>query len=147
MFEYATKFLKKTSSSLVRWGGTSSVISSSARYFYGISKKIILNQQQQADDFADVIAQLGLTEADLEAKCQQFIRQSLFFVVLGLAAFFYMCYMIIVSNYYVAMVSFLISILIFSYAFRSHFWAYQIKQRRLGCTFKQWWRSVLTGDK
>jgi intracellular multiplication protein IcmV len=57
-----------------------------------------------------------------------------------------MGYQLFYGSYQAAIVSFIILWIALVLAFRYHFWYFQIKNRKLGCTVYEWYRGLL-GDK
>ena len=95
------------------------------------------------ETFEQAMARLNLTDNDLKARQKEFTRLFLFFLFLGLIVIAYGIYMAITSRYLVALISTCISLYIFSQAFRFHFWLFQIRQRKLGCTLSEWFNSEI----
>ena len=49
-----------------------------------------------------------------------------------------------IKAFIVSLVVMLIALVL---AFRYHFWYFQIKQRKLGCTFNEWYRRINRGER
>lgn len=66
----------------------------------------------------------------------------LFLGFVGLS-WLYVLYNLAHHNYIVALLSAIFSIACLAMAFRYHFWMMQITKRKLGCSFKEYWRFLL----
>jgi intracellular multiplication protein IcmV len=44
-------------------------------------------------------------------------------------------------------VSLVVTLIALILAYRYHFWYFQMKQRKLGCTFSEWYKQGLFGEK
>lgn len=92
----------------------------------------------QAETFEEAIARMKLTEADLEERKKMFLTQVFIYLAAGFAVLAYAVWLAF-SGYFVEMcLAFLVALLALAYAFRSHFWLFQMKRRKLGCTFKEY---------
>ncbi len=97
--------------------------------------------------FADAVARLQLTEAEIDEKAQSLFRMAMFFLAFAVGMFAYAMYLFWQSSPHGAFAATGISLVIFAMAFRYHFWFFQVKHRKLGCTFKEWWNSSVDGSK
>lgn len=99
----------------------------------------------QAETFEEAIARLGLKEGDLEERKAMFFWQTLFFLAFGLVILAYGVALAFERSLNGMVYAFVVAVLCWAYAFRNHFWLFQLKQRKLGCTFKEWLDSSLKG--
>lgn len=120
-------------------------------YLWGGIKKIFVPQKVKVVDtsanFADMVASLNLSDEDLKSREKGLYRSSL---VMGSAAaiiFLYALYNMISGNIRATIVSLVITLLALVLGFRYHFWYYQIKEKKLGCTFREWYKRGLLGEK
>lgn len=112
-------------------------------YLYDLIKPIFAKPTppEITETFEEAVKRQELTEEDvLEAKKIYFFYALLFFI-LGIFSFLFGFYLLIV-HYSIAgwFLSFAITGLFLAQAFRFHFWYFQIKFRKLGCTFAEWRR-------
>lgn len=104
--------------------------------------KNLFSQHKQVfdiEDFEEARARLHLSEEDLISQLNQYKNLALFFSFLSFTVFIYFIYLVYRSNFMGACMTFGISLFGLSQAFRYHFWMYQIKRKKLGCTLKEWW--------
>jgi intracellular multiplication protein IcmV len=103
---------------------------------------------QRVETFEAAMQRLKLTEADIQQTARQYFLFVMLFVILSMTAF-------IVSFYYLFhhgtfagwLLAMSVAILFASQAFRYDFWRFQMTQRRLGCTFKEWRQATWGGAK
>lgn len=104
--------------------------------------KNIFSQHKQpftAEDFEEARERLNLSEEDLIQQWKQYKNLTLFFSSLTIFIFIYFLYLVFRSNFMGACMTFALSLYGLSQVFRYHFWMYQIKRKKLGCTLKEWW--------
>lgn len=90
------------------------------------------------ETFEEAQARFHLTDADLEAIASRYTMTAYLLLVWALMVFGYSIYHLLGSYFKGMIVSWGVTTVLLAVAFRYHFWAYQIKQRRLGCTFRSW---------
>ncbi|HLB43613.1 MAG TPA: type IVB secretion system protein IcmV [Gammaproteobacteria bacterium] len=91
------------------------------------------------ETFEEAVQRLQLSEADLKLTARNYYLYALFFVVLGTIVLFYSFYLVVSHRLFLAwLLGFSIAALFYANAFRYHFWFFQIKHCKLGCTFAEW---------
>ncbi len=105
------------------------------------------SKKVKPESFEAAKARLNLTEADLQKRVQQGKYVIIFCLFAALLAFAYMIYLVMHHFYLPGIVTLMISLLALVYAYREHFNIFQIKQRRLGCTFGQWFDGTFKRSK
>jgi intracellular multiplication protein IcmV len=120
-------------------------------YLYETFKKVFVPSQVRPENteasFKEAMAKMHLTEESLIARRKALYRLCLLMTVLGFALLAYAVYHLIEGNYSAAVVSFVVSMIGFVLAFRYHFWYFQIKERKLGCTLREWYQQGFLGKK
>ncbi len=105
----------------------------------GFKNVFTKEQAERTETFDEAMQRLELTEQDLENRTTEFTRLFIIFILMSVAIF---CYSIFISIKFSNIGGFFMGLAITVYclthAFRYHFWLFQIKHRKLGCTFKQW---------
>jgi len=97
--------------------------------------------EYHSETFAAAAQRLGMTAETLKKQRRNFMYFSLLYLVLGIGLFGYSFYLLFGKNLFLAFfVSFIMSILMFIYSYKEHFWYMQISKQKLGCTFKEWLR-------
>lgn len=113
----------------------------------GFKKLFIVQEQLQADSFSEAQKQFKLTDADLLLKQKALWRLSMLMVTIALLIFGYSIYHFIYGTLRAGLVSLVVMMIAWVLAFRYHFWYFQIKKQKLGCTFNEWYRQGLLGEK
>ena len=86
---------------------------------------------------------LELTEADIVDRQREFTRLCYFFIALALLIVIYALYMAFQRNMTTSLISFCLAMYALTQAFRFHFWLFQLRNRKLGCTVKEWMNSEI----
>ena len=112
-------------------------------------KRLFIPQKNPSkpETFAQAQKHYHLNDADLLIKQNALFRLSMVMVTAALLIFIYSGYHFFYGTYKAAFVSLVVMMLALVLAFRYHFWYFQIKNRKLGCTFTQWYRQGLLGEK
>lgn len=96
-----------------------------------------------SETFKDAMQRLDLSEEDLQARKKEFTRLFYFFIGLAITVIIYALYSALKGHLLPSLISFCLSLYCLTQAFRFHFWLFQIKNRKLGCTFKEWLNSTV----
>ena len=113
----------------------------------GIKSLFIPQKSDAVESFDAALSKLKISESELLLKQKALYRLS---IIMTLAAFLilvYTGYQLYYGSYKAVLVSLVITMIALVLAFRYHFWYFQIKSRKLGCTFDEWWRQGLLGEK
>lgn len=116
----------------------------------GIKRMVIPRKEAVADTkktFAATVSEMKLSEKDLAARSKGLYRLSILMCVIAFCIFSYAVYHMIYGSIKAVIVSLVVSLIALVLAFRYHYWYFQIKERKLGCTFKEWYRQGLLGEK
>ena len=97
--------------------------------------------------FEQMVSQYGLSESDLRSRMKTHFFVSVFCLILGCFAIGWMIFLLTKLMFLPALVAFSLAALMFAYAFREHFFYFQIKQRRLNCTPSEWFSSLFSKKK
>jgi intracellular multiplication protein IcmV len=123
-------------------------IKSFTLYLTNGAKTMFVPQKKVAgESFEEAIAKFKVSEEDLYKKQTALYRLSLLMSGAALFIFAYAVYHIFYGNFKAALVSLVLTLLALVFAFRYHFWYFQIKKRKLGCTIKEWYKEGLMSDK
>lgn len=113
----------------------------------GFKRFFVPQQANTSESFDEAVAKLNLTEKDLLLKQKSLFRLSIVMVVVATVVLFYTIYQLLYGSYHAALLSLVIMFIALVLAFRYNFWYFQIKHRKLGCSFKEWYRQGLLGEK
>jgi intracellular multiplication protein IcmV len=92
-----------------------------------------------------MLTRLNLTEQDIQKRQLEFRRLLILYVACAVFLFCYAFYLAWQRSVHGATACFVITIVSLTQVFRYHFWMFQLKKRKLGCTFREWWDSNLIG--
>ncbi len=122
-----------------KWVAYDEIKDSSQRLFR-IGRAIFTPEQaEQKETFEEALERLNLTEQQLTARRKEFTRLMIIYLLLACAVFAYSVYIVYVhKNIKGFMMGFCTTIFALSQAFRYHFWVFQIKNRKLGCSISDW---------
>jgi intracellular multiplication protein IcmV len=99
------------------------------------------------ETFEEALIRLQLSPEEVQQRMVSYYRYAYCLCACGLVVFFYAFHLLFklkyVSPFLLGLAS---SSLLLAQAFRFHFWAYQIRVRKLGATFNEWKKDLL-GDK
>ena len=101
----------------------------------------------QTETFKAAVKRLGLSEQDLVIKQQGLMRLVVLMLVLALGLLGYTVYQGIYGSILGVVVSLVLTLIALVMAFRYHFWWFQIKHRKLGCSLREWFHRGVLGEK
>ena len=135
------KISRRTFFNPLGWIGYDTLSASSQTVFGMLKATFSPPAAQHTETFESAMTRLKLTEADIQATAKKYLMFVIIFVGFGvfafLASFYFLFYHATLAGWMLAMAS---AALFFVQAFRYHFWFFQIKHRKLGCTFEEWRR-------
>lgn len=104
-----------------------------------VSKTFLVQKATRQENFTEAQHRFALSEEQLEKKRKQFLSLSAFFTFFALGVLAWSVVLIQEHrSYFSSLAAFAIALALGAYAFRFHFWAFMIRKRKLGCTFKEW---------
>lgn len=114
---------------------------------HGIKQLFVVQEMDNERPFDDVKTQFNLTEAQLLSKQKALFRLCLLMLLIGLLILTYTLYLLFSGHLAAFFLGLVVSLLAFVLAFRYHYWYFQIKIRKLGCSVSQWFRQGILGEK
>tara|TARA_R110000868_G_scaffold38572_8_gene134764 strand:+ start:2607 stop:3086 length:480 start_codon:yes stop_codon:yes gene_type:complete len=99
----------------------------------------VSNLKSPAEQFDNAINRLGLSDADLKKRQKGFLINSIMLFFLGIFFGVVGIYLTLDGLVAAGLVTQIFTFISFSLALYMHFWFFQIKNRKLGCSFKEWW--------
>jgi len=137
-----SKSFSRLSNWLFQWRGASDykrVISTTKSLKTTLARLFIpAKKPEQSEEFAAAVARLGLSAEELAKKKKGFLYLALMCLGLALIIFSYALYLLLQSHWRGGAVAVVVCLLVTTLAFRYHFWYFQLKQCKLGCTLKEW---------
>jgi intracellular multiplication protein IcmV len=98
-------------------------------------------EAKRKETFEEALIRLNITEADLVARQRRLQVSSWIFIFFSICLFAYAMYMLWHGYVFVMLISLALTGLAVIKACFYRFWIFQIRNRRLGCTFGEWWRN------
>lgn len=142
--------VKKTTTSffnLRQWADYDRMKESSKGLLRTIKSLFIPAKSQYHESFEQAMQRLKISEPDIKAREHEFYYMAILMFVVMLASIGYLIYHITSLHIFGAVVSVAVVAVAASMAFRYHFWYFQTKQRKLGCSFREWFTQGLLGRK
>ncbi len=130
-----------------KWVDYQQLVKNNRSIFSFIKKFFIPEQAKIQESFEEALSRLKLTSADLMQRRKEFSRLMWIWIFLFLINIAYSIYLLHHHSYRGFYPCLGISIIILTQVFRYHFWLFQIKQRRLGCSFRNWLNGQFIGKK
>lgn len=144
MFGFIGKRVKKTGHTFARWADVASV-----KKLFGFSSSIystILKPEEvkaEPETFDQAVKRLKLTPEQLEERKKNFKTQILIYTVGALAVGAYTVYLIVHTYWISVLPSLAVTLFLIAHALKSHFWLFQIKHRKLGCSVQEWFKTSI----
>lgn len=129
------------------WIGYEQIKDSAKKIGQNAKSLFVPAKAERTETFEEAMLRLNLTEQHLSARQSEFKRLIIILSLTGFTVLAYTIYLFWNSSFRGGIASLGLAILIFSYSFRYHFWLFQIRQRKLGCTLREWLDSGIMGDK
>lgn len=124
------------------WLGYNSIKTSTKNIVDDTKENFHVEHAEIIETFSDAMLRLNITEDDLKARKIEFTRLFFIFLIVTAAVFLYGLFIAIVHKNIIGFfITMGLTCFSLSQAFKYHFWLYQIKARRLGCTLKEWYNS------
>ena len=113
----------------------------------GIKRFFVPEQITTVESFESAKSKMKLNDTDLLIKQNALFRLSMVMLTAAFLLLGYAGYQLFYGSYKGFVVSLVVTLIAVVLAFRYHFWYFQIKHRKLGCTFDEWYRQGLLGEK
>ncbi|MES2998771.1 MAG: type IVB secretion system protein IcmV [Pseudomonadota bacterium] len=130
-----------------KWIGYRQLVKTN-RSLYSFAKKFFIPEQANTQEsFQVALDRLKLSEADLCRRMKAFTRLMWIWILLFLISIAYSIHLLFENSLRGFFPCLGVTVIILTQIFRYHFWIFQIKQRRLGCGFRDWLTAQLTMGK
>lgn len=114
-------------------------------------KRMFVPRKMKIEDtkntFNAMVAAMNLSEQDLIQRSKGLYRLSILMCAVAFGIFIYAVYHMVYGNLKAVIVSLVVMLIALVLAFRYHYWYFQIKERKLGCTLREWYKQGLLGEK
>lgn len=120
------------------------IIKSTSRYVYHLGQGLFVPQKAaHTETFKEALARLNISETDLQLRQKEFMRLFLIYGAMGVVIILYSFYLFYTMSFMGGLLAVAVASLAFAMAFRFHFWIFQIKHKKLGCSVREWWHSKI----
>ncbi|HVT61954.1 MAG TPA: type IVB secretion system protein IcmV [Legionellaceae bacterium] len=112
-----------------------------ARFFLNMIERFFVIRKKtetNPETFENAMARFNLDEKALQAKALGLKRLSYSLLIVSLCLLLYVFYQLFYGSLRGVLISVVEVGIALVLAFRYHFWYFQIKQRKLGCTIQEW---------
>lgn len=117
-------------------------------YLWSGFKKFFVPQKNiSKESFKEIQHRLHLNDSDLMARQIGLLRLSKLMLCGAILLFGYTIYLFADGGWRGGVVGLIVTAIAIVLAFRYHFWYFLIKERKLGCTFQEWYKQGLMGEK
>lgn len=129
------------------WLGVDS-IKESTRQLSGLAREAFTTEEAQREEtYEEALKRLKLTDKQIQQKLKDFYRLFLTYGSIAFVCLLYAIYLAFAGTFGSFLVGIVVCCIALVQAFRFHFWIFQIKHKKLGCTVSEWYHSKITGDK
>jgi intracellular multiplication protein IcmV len=144
----AFKITRKTFFNPLGWIGYRELKAHSGIIWASLKDTLTPAQPTRTETFTEAMQRLDLKEEDVHKTSNRYLAYAIMFV--GIAALAFTAAFVFLIGYH-SISAFILALactaILLTYGFRYHFWHFQIKHRKLGCTFQDWWRGTPSVDK
>ena len=116
------------------------------RFVVNVCSTLFIPQDRTpTETFAAAQKRLQLTPDDVFKRKRALFRTSLLMLLMACLIFIYTLYNLLYAHFLAAGLSLIVLSIALVLAFRYHFWYFQMKKQKLGCTLCEWFRQGLMG--
>lgn len=130
-----------------RWMGYKSLAETTKSLGQILKTLFVPTRATRVETFAEAVTRLDLTEEIIAKRKKEFTRLMIIYLFIALGLFLYTFYLAWSGSIHGAIAGFIIMLVSLTMVFRYNFWLFQLKQRKLGCTLREWLNAGLLGDK
>lgn len=138
---------KRAGTGVKSWFSWDAIKSNTA--YVGDNARSLLDVQkpEHTESFEEAMVRLNLTEADIANQKAAFLRLALIIGSFAIVTLAYTLYLLFQFSLGSAALAFVVTLLCIATACRYHFWYFQVKNRKLGCTINEWLNAKVSGGK
>ncbi len=115
-----------------------------AKEFFSLNKK----RKTRTETFEEAKLRLRLTEQDLANRMKSLLQLTFVYLLFAIALLSYTVYLVVSGGALIGIfLSIMLTLVAFAMSYRENFWYFQMKKRRLGCSFKEWLQYAVRGGK
>ncbi|MBA3661637.1 MAG: hypothetical protein H0W64_07915 [Gammaproteobacteria bacterium] len=135
------KISRKTFFNPSAWFDVASFKEGNRAIYDSVNGLFKIPEAKRTETFEQAVTRMGLSEETLQRRQTDYYNFALILFILGVIVILFSLYLLF---FHFSLSGFIIGIpaagLFLAQAFKYHFWSFQIKHRKLGCTFAEWRR-------
>lgn len=135
----ALKVTRKTFFDPTSWIGYDELKTQNKTIFEIIFNLFVVPKAEKKETFEEAMQRFNISLSEVDNIASTYKNFALLFIVSGLVVLAFALYLlffpVIITGFLLGIAS---SALLLVQAFKYDFWAFQIKHRKLGCTFAEW---------
>ncbi len=101
---------------------------------------------EKPESFVEAVDRLHLSDKDLKVRFDSCRNTFVVFFVFAVLLALYTLYLLFHGVFMGALLALAVTVLIGMHAFKYHFWMFQIKHKKLGCSFNEWKSNKIKND-
>lgn len=109
-------------------------IGESAVNIFNIKKKT----EVVKETYEQAVKRLNLSQEDIEKRKGNFFKTAILYLVIAAILFVYALNLLFSGMFLATLIALVLIVMAVALAYREHFWYTQMKQQRLGLSFKEW---------
>jgi len=113
----------------------------------GVKDLFVLKTTQSVETFDEAQRRMKLTDENLAVRARALFNWSVVTLVLSILLLVYALYHFVYGSFHAGILVLALMCLSLALSFRYSFWYFQIKSRKLGCSFQDWFQCTFKGRK
>jgi intracellular multiplication protein IcmV len=103
----------------------------------------VVSEPTHTETFEEAMVRLNLTEQDIKEQGERYFNFAVLFITLSILSIVFAFYLLFAERTFAGfLLGLAVTMLFGGQAVRYHFWMFQIRSRRLGCTLEEWKQSL-----
>tara|TARA_Y100000815_G_C13346334_1_gene502212 strand:- start:4010 stop:4477 length:468 start_codon:yes stop_codon:yes gene_type:complete len=141
------KWTFKSFVNIHEWVGLKNILMMSKGLMVAVKAVFIPQKSERKENYQEAIQRLNLSEHDILERQKAFLRIALTMACFGLICLIYMLYLLFSGLLAAGCLALIVALIVFAYAYRFHFWYFQLKSKKLGCSFNEWLNAKVSGEE
>lgn len=124
-----------------RWLNLNMIKENTSFYIQESKRLFSVEQPEHLDEFDEAVNRLALSPEFINNQTKRYLYLAVFFLFCSILLVIYGFFLMLHSNQMGSLICFALTFYALTCAFRFHFWYFQIKHRKLGCSVQEWFKS------
>ena len=140
-----TRNVLKNNFNLRKWSDIDRIQADSLGLLGFIKRLFQAKPKTRVESFEQAMARMNLTEQTIGERKTALFRLTCMMLFFAGLAFMYCIYSLVNHAYLASIMTFMITLVALTLAFRYHFWYFQMARRKLGASIQDWLAYILKG--